>query len=67
MVGDEEGVLWSVERRFRVTEVFLALLWVSLSILECIYMEDWRTVACVPCASKSRSSARGQCMSQRSG
>lgn len=26
--GGDEGP-WSVERRFRVTEVFLALLWVS--------------------------------------
>jgi hypothetical protein len=30
------GALWSVEKRFRVTEVFLAVLWVwiSLSMLE---------------------------------
>lgn len=27
--GADEGGGWSVERRFRVTEVFLALLWVS--------------------------------------
>lgn len=38
MVSDEVGVPWSVERRFRVTEVFLALLWVSLSILEYIHI-----------------------------
>lgn len=28
--SDNEVLPWSVERRFRVTEVFLALLWVSL-------------------------------------
>jgi hypothetical protein len=26
--GDSVGVSWCVERRFRVTEVFLAVLWV---------------------------------------
>lgn len=26
--GEPEGKAWSVERRFRVTEVFLAVLWV---------------------------------------
>ena len=31
--GDVEGKTWSVERRFRVTEVFLALLWVRMIYL----------------------------------
>lgn len=28
LAADAEGKPWSVERRFRVTEVFLAVLWV---------------------------------------
>ena len=27
-----QGIAWSVEKRFRVTEVFLAILWVSLQV-----------------------------------
>lgn len=29
---EEIGPPWSVERRFRVTEVFLAVLWVCISV-----------------------------------
>jgi hypothetical protein len=29
---EEIGAPWSVERRFRVTEVFLAVLWVCISM-----------------------------------
>jgi hypothetical protein len=29
---EEIGAPWSVERRFRVTEVFLAVLWVCISL-----------------------------------
>lgn len=41
------GVPWSVERRFRVTEVFLAVLWVWIPLLV------WR------CQWKRDSSVRG--------
>jgi hypothetical protein len=30
------GGAWSVERRFRVTEVFLAVLWVCIVLLLCL-------------------------------
>jgi hypothetical protein len=30
MENDEAGIEWSVEKRFRVTEVFLAVLWVCI-------------------------------------
>jgi hypothetical protein len=35
---EEIGAPWSVERRFRVTEVFLAVLWVCDSI----HKSNWR-------------------------
>lgn len=31
--GDSVGVSWCVERRFRVTEVFLAVLWVWIIVV----------------------------------
>jgi len=38
LLEEEVGGVWSVERRFRVTEVFLAVLWVCLfSVLWCAW------------------------------
>ena len=34
-----QGIIWSVEKRFRVTEVFLAILWVGFA-LQCDHLED---------------------------
>lgn len=36
------GMAWSVEKRFRVTEVFLAVLWVWISLLSSRETEDER-------------------------
>ncbi|KFY80010.1 hypothetical protein V498_08867, partial [Pseudogymnoascus sp. VKM F-4517 (FW-2822)] len=38
--GADEGGVWSVERRFRVTEVFLALLWCGASAYLSFFFTD---------------------------
>jgi polyferredoxin len=44
--GENAGAPWSVEKRFRVTEVFLAVLWVCFALFLEIHireMEIWKT------------------------
>ena len=53
MVEDENGGPWSFERRFMVTEVFLALLWVSFA-LGVAPQESRCDIACICKAGRPR-------------